>query len=48
MSPALWNTCIGVLRVGGKGALPPPPPKNWLRCSKLEVAGQQGVVNSRS
>ena len=40
---------IGVLR-GAKGALPPPPQKkkNWLRCSKLEVADQQGVVNSRS
>ena len=23
-------------------------PPNWLRCSKLEVADQQGVVNSRS
>ena len=27
----------------------PPPPQNWLRCSKLEVADQQlAVVNSRS
>ena len=37
---------IGVLR-GGQGGLAPPP-LNWLRCSKLEVADQQGVVNSRS
>ena len=27
---------------------PWPPTQNWLRCSKLEVADQQGVVNSRS
>ena len=27
---------------------PPPPPYNWLRCSKLEFADQQDVVNSRS
>ena len=40
---------IGVLMGGGQGVLPPPPPqKKWLRCSKLEVADQQGVVNSRS
>ena len=38
---------IGVLRGGGPRG-PWPPPQNWLRCSKLEVADQQGVVNSRS
>ena len=38
------STSIGVLREGHC----PPPPQNWLRCSKLEVADQQGVVNSRS
>ena len=32
---------------GAKGALPPPPKIDY-RCSKLEVADQQGVVNSRS
>ena len=37
----------GVLRGGARGPCPPPP-YNWLRCSKLEVANQQGVVNSRS
>ena len=30
---------------GGKGTLPHPPKR--LRCSKLEVADQQGVINSR-
>ena len=32
-------------------SLPPPPPPSLyklLRCSKLEVADQQGVVNLRS
>ena len=33
---------------GGQGGLAPPKKKNWLRCSKLEVADQQGVVKSRS
>ena len=32
---------IGVLRGGGDA-------KNGLRCTKLEVADQQGVVDSRS
>ena len=41
------STSIGVLRGGAKGALPPPPKIDY-RCSKLEVADQQGVVNSRS
>ena len=40
------STSIGVLRGGPRG--PCPPPKIDYRCSKLEVADQQGVVNSRS
>ena len=40
------STSIGVLR-GGQGGLAPPPKIDY-RCSKLEVADQQGVVNSRS
>ena len=33
----------------GQGGLAPPPHKNWLRCSKLDVADQQGIfLNSRS
>ena len=40
------STSIGVLRGGGQGGL--APPKIDYRCGKLEVADQQGVVNSRS
>ena len=42
----MHGNSIGVLR-GGKGALPPPPLPP-LKLVKLEVADQQGVVNSRS
>ena len=39
------STSIGVLRGGARGLC---PPKIDYRCSKLEVADQQGLVNSRS
>ena len=41
------STSIGVLRGGPRGPCPPPPKIDY-KCSKLEVAAQQGVVNSRS
>ena len=41
---------IGVLRRGGGGggARPPCPILKLVKVCKLEVANQQGVVNSRS
>ena len=36
---------IGLLRGGGQGGF--APSIKLVRCSKIEVADQQGVVNSR-
>ena len=36
----------GLLIIMARGA--PPPPLKLVKCSKLEIADQQGEVNSRS